>query len=423
MRCLYTIIFYLLLPFILLRLWVKNRKNSSGLHCWHERLGVGLRHSLPSGGIWVHAVSVGESMTAVPLIKQIQQRYPSIPIIVTNETATGAECIRVALGNSVSQLYFPYDLPLVLRKFFERLQPKLLILLETELWPNLLAACQLYQVPVALVNARLSERSAKSYRRILSVIQTMLNSIDVIAAQFQADADRFVALGFPAEKIQVTGSLKFDVTLPEDLSEQAQKWRKVWGENRLVWIAASTHAGEEELILHAFKQARRSFPDLLLVSIPRHVERVSQLEQLYRRHTYTLTKRSDDNESDMRSSDIFIVDTMGELLVFYAAADLAFVGGSLVEKGGQNPLEPAALGLPLLTGPYTFNFSTITEQLKQRNVEIQVNNSAELAQQVISLLTDPVRRQKMGDEAKKFVAENKGAVLKQMQLIENLLTM
>lgn len=420
MRFLYTIIFYLFLPFILLRLWIKNRKNPNDLQFWHERLGLGLRHPLPSGGIWVHAVSVGESLTAIPLIKRIQQRYPSLPIIVTNETATGAERIRVALGNSITPLYFPYDLPLILRKFFKALQPKLLILLETELWPNLLAACQLYQVPVALVNARLSERSALSYRRILPITQAMLKSINVISAQFQADAERFIDLGFSPERIHITGSLKFDVTLPINLLEQAQQWQKIWGENRLVWITASTHPGEEELILQAFKQVRHSFPDLLLVSIPRHVDRVPQLEQLYRSQNYNVNKRSD-HKRDLKDIDILIGDTMGELLVFYAAADLAFVGGSLVEKGGQNPLEPAAVGLPILTGPYTFNFATITEQLKQRNAEIQVNNATELAEQVISLLSDPVRRQKMGREAKKFVEENKGSVLKQMQLIENLL--
>lgn len=420
MRFLYTIIFYLLLPFILLRLWIKNRQIPNGLQFWHERLGFGLRPFSP-GGIWVHAVSVGESLAAIPLIKLLQQRYPETPIIVTNETKTGAERIRVELGDSVTQLYFPYDLPLVLRRFFKALQPKLLILIETELWPNLLVSCQLYQVPVVLVNARLSERSAKSYRRILPIMHKMLNSINLIAAQFQADADRFIALGFPAEKMRVTGSLKFDLTLPLSLTEQAQHWRKIWGENRPVWIVASTHPGEEELILQAFTEARRFFPDLLLVSIPRHVDRVPQLEQLYNSQTYKIIKRSDHNQSKMSDVDIFIGDTMGELLIFYAAADLAFVGGSLVEKGGQNPLEPAAIGLPILTGPYTFNFATITEQLKQRHVEIQVTNAKELAEQVIGLLSDPERRQQMSHEAKKFVAENKGSVLKQMQLIENLL--
>ena len=422
MRIFYTIIFYILLPFILLRLWIKNRKIPNGLQFWYERLGFNLRPCSP-GGIWVHAVSVGESLIAIPLIKLIQQRYPTLPITVTTGTVTGAERIRAGLKN-ITQLYFPYDLPLILRKFFKVLQPKLLILLETELWPNLLEACQLYQVPVALVNARLSERSARSYRRIFPITQKMLKGVNIIAAQFQADADRFINLGFPAERLHITGSIKFDLTLPLQLNEQAQRWRNLWGKNRPVWIAASTHTGEEELILQAFTEARRFHPDLLLVSIPRHVDRAPQLQQLYS-SIYKVAKRSDYNEknedAEMSAVDIFIGDTMGELLIFYAAADLAFVGGSLVERGGQNPLEPAAIGLPILSGPYTFNFATITEQLEQRNAEIKVNNMTELAEQVTSLLSNPQQRQQMGGEAKKFVTENKGSVLKQMKLIEDLL--
>lgn len=422
MRFFYTIISYILLPFILLRLWIKNRKVPNGLQFWYERLGFNLRPYSP-GGIWVHAVSVGESLIAIPLVKLIQQRYPTLPITVTTGTLTGAERIQAGLKN-ITQLYFPYDLPLILRKFFKALQPKLLILLETELWPNLLESCQLYQVPVALVNARLSERSARSYRRILPITQRMLKCVNIIAAQFQADADRFINLGFPAERLHITGSIKFDLMLPLQLNEQAQRWRNLWGKNRAVWIAASTHPGEEELILQAFTEARRSHPDLLLISIPRHVDRAPQLQQLYS-SIFKVVKRSDYNEknenSEMSAVDIFIGDTMGELLIFYAAADLAFVGGSLVERGGQNPLEPAAVGLPILSGPYTFNFATITEQLEQRNAEIKVSNAAELAEQVISLLSNPQLCQQMGKEAKKFVAENKGSVLKQMQLIESLL--
>lgn len=235
MRFIYTVIFYLALPFILVRLWIKNRKNPQGLQFWHERLGLGLRCPLPPpGGIWVHAVSVGESLTAIPLIKQIQHRYPFIPIIVTNETATGAERIRRVFGNSVTQLYFPYDLPLILKNFFKLLQPQLLILLETELWPNLLAACRRYKVPVALINARLSRQSANSYRRIGPLVRAMLQNINVIAAQFQKDADRFIDLGFPSQKIHITGSLKFDITLPANLIEKAQALRKTWG--KIVWF-------------------------------------------------------------------------------------------------------------------------------------------------------------------------------------------
>lgn len=272
MRFFYTIIFHLLLPFILLRLWIKNRKNPSALQFWHERLGLGLR-PLTQGGIWVHAVSVGESMTAIPLIKGLQQRYPSIPILVTSETLTGAECIRAGLGSGVTQLYFPYDLPLILRRFFKKLQPRLLILLETELWPNLLAACDLYRVPVAVINARLSERSARAYRRVLSITQGMFKSISLLAAQFQTDAERFLLLGFPADRIHVTGSLKFDLQLPAQIAENSVQLRTIFGKDRFIWIAASTHPGEEALIAEAFSQVRACLSNVLLVSVPRHVDR------------------------------------------------------------------------------------------------------------------------------------------------------
>jgi 3-deoxy-D-manno-octulosonic-acid transferase len=419
MQYLYTVIFYLLLPFILLRLWLKNRKNPAARAYWHERLGKSLRPA-PQHGIWIHAVSVGESIAAIPLIKALQQRYPKIPIIVTNETIGGADRIRMSLGNRVTQLYSPYDLPLVLRKFFAILKPRLLILMETELWPNLLAECRKNKVPVVVANARLSARSAKGYHRILPVTQTMLRGINLVIAQAQADAKRFIELGLPENRIHVTGSIKFDLELSPQLPERAKQLREAWGKERFIWIAASTHEGEEEQILEAFTQVRKQFPTILLVSVPRHVERVFRLQNLYQSHGYQVIRRSE-NKPCHNATDIFIGDTMGELLSFYAASDIAFVGGSLVERGGQNPLEPAAVGLPLLTGPYTFNFEIITQQLKERGIEIEVNNAQELAEQLIGLLSNPKKRQAMGEDAKKFIEENKGSLVKHLALIENLI--
>lgn len=419
MRYLYTIIFYLLLPFILLRLWLKSRKNPDALKFWHERLSIGLR-PVPQQGIWLHAVSVGESMAAIPLIKGLQQHYPNIPVIVTNETIGGANCIHAGLGSRVTQLYFPYDLPSVLKRFFKALKPCLLILMETELWPNLLVTARQSKVPVVLANARLSARSTRRYRLILPVTQAMLRGISKVIAATQADADRFVELGLPRERIHVTGSIKFDLELPPQLNEQAKALRENWGNNRLIWIAASTHEGEEEQILEAFSQVRKKLANVLLVSVPRHIDRADRLKNLYQSHGYQVIKRSE-NKPCSNTTDIFVGDTLGELLLFYAAADLAFVGGSLIKKGGQNPLEPAAVGLALLTGPYTFNFALITEQLKQRGVEIQVNTAKELAEQVIALLSDPQKRKQMGSAAKNFVEENKGSLQKHLQLIENLI--
>lgn len=416
MRFLYTIVSYLLLPLILLRLWVKNRNSPDRLRFWHERLSIGLRPA-PKRGIWVHAVSVGESIAAIPLIKGLQHCYPSIPIIVTNGTAAGAERIYADLGNSVTRLYFPYDLPLILKRFLKKLQPRLLILLETELWPNLLALCYKSQIPVILTNARLSERSAKRYRRILPMTREMLKVI-TLAAQFQVDANRFLALGLAANRSHIVGNLKFDLQLPVKLAEDAEQIRAILGKDRLVWIAASTHPGEEELLAEAFEQVRVHLAKVLLVSVPRHVDRALQLEQLYKKKGYKVIKRCEQMACDA-TTDVFLVDTMGELLSFYAAADLAFVGGSLVEKGGQNPLEPAALGLPILIGPYTFNFEIITEQLQQRGIVIQVSNAKQLAEQVILLFSDAKKRRQIAKTAKEFVTENKGAVLKQLQLIQN----
>jgi 3-deoxy-D-manno-octulosonic-acid transferase len=420
MRFLYTVIYYFLLPFILLRLWIKNWKTHTALKFWYERLGIGLR-AVPQHGIWVYAVSVGESIAAVPLIKELRQRYPNLPLTVTNETIGGAERIYASLGTRVAQLYSPYDLPFILKKFFKTLQPRLLILMETELWPNLLAACRHYNVPVLVANARLSNQSAKGYRRISPITKEMLRGINRVAAQSPADAERFIALGLPYDQVSIVGSIKFDLEFPPDLVEQAKQLRAMWGRNRLVWIAASTHQGEEEQILDAFAYIRKNMAHVLLVVVPRHINRVSHLENLCLARGYNIVKRSE-NICCTSTTDIFIGDTIGELLVFYAAADLAFIGGSLVKKGGQNPLEPAAVGLPLLTGPYTCNFDLITQQLKQRGIEIQVNNAQELAEQVLVLFAHPKKRQQMGNEAKKFVIENKGSLMKHLQLIEELLT-
>jgi 3-deoxy-D-manno-octulosonic-acid transferase len=420
MKYLYTIIFYLLLPFILLRLWLKNRNNPSAHAYWYERVGRSLRPA-PQHGIWIYAVSVGESIAAIPLIKALQQRHPNIPIIVTNETIGGADRIRESLGNRVTQLYSPYDLPLVLRKVFTLLKPRLLILMETELWPNLLAECRRNKVPVVVANARLSERSASGYRRISSITREMLSGINRVMAQSQADADRFIDLGLLPDRVYITGNIKFDRDLSPQLSEHAKKLREAWGEDRLIWIAASTHEGEEEQILEAFAKVRKRLANVLLVSVPRHVNRVCRLQNLYQSHGYQVIKRSE-NRVCSGTTDIFIGDTMGELFSFYAASDIAFVGGSLVEKGGQNPLEPAAVGLPILTGPYTFNFELISKQLIQRGIEIQVNNSQELAEQVVALLSNPQRRQAIGKDAKKFVDENKGSLVKHLALIEDLLS-
>lgn len=419
MRYLYSSIFYLILPFIFLRLLWKARKNPAYLNNLHERLGI-IKKPIAKNGIWIHAVSMGEAIASVPLIKILKQRYPDLPIIVTNETPTGAERIQTLAGDLVTQVYVPYDVPFAIKKFLHTVQPKLLVLMETEMWPNMLHYCKQRHIPVLLANARLSERSTAGYKRLGRFTQNLVQCLTLVAAQTQTDADHFVVLGLPADRIQVTGSIKFDLEIPIDLFEKAKILREQWGNNRLIWIAASTHEGEEELILKTFAAAKKTIPQLLLVSVPRHPERFKPVAEIYRRQNYHVVLRSE-NKACAQETDIFVGDTTGELLLFYAASDIVFIGGSLVEKGGQNPLEPAAIGLPILTGSHTFNFKLITQQLKNIGAEIQVATADELTSHIIELLRNEKKRREMGEKAKQFVLQNRGALDKQLALIEKFL--
>lgn len=420
LRRLYTLLFYVALPVIFIRLWFKAyKKNPAYFERWQERLGL-VNSSTAVDGIWLHAVSVGESIAAVSLIKQLKQHYPELSITVTNETPTGATRIKAALGDEVTQCYVPYDVPFAIKRFLQRLKPRLLILMETELWPNMLHICRQKNIPILLANARLSERSAKRYQRIKTISQTMLNNVTMITAQTEADAQRFVQLGYPAERITVTGSIKFDLTIPSNLAESVCKLRQQLGENRLIWIAASTHEGEEEQILSAFAKVQQHLPEILLLLVPRHPERFNAVAEICKRKGYDIIRRSENKSCDKNTS-VFIGDSMGELLLFYAVSHLAFIGGSLVEKGGQNPLEAAALAVPLLTGPHTFNFALISEELQKRGAEIQIVNSAELADKVIELLPNKNLLKSMGQQGREFVEQNRGAVDKQVEMIKKIL--
>ena len=419
LRRFYTLLFYLALPLIFIRLWFKARKNPAYLERWQERLGF-VKSTTPINSIWLHAVSVGESIAAISLIKQLKQHYPDHPIIVTNETPTGAERIQAGLGNEVTQCYIAYDVPFAIKQFLKRVKPRLLILMETELWPNLLHVCSKQGIPIFLANARLSERSAKRYQQIINIAQAMLNKVTSIAAQTEADAQRFIKLGYPAERITITGSIKFDLTIPANLTETAYLLRQQLGEHRLIWIAASTHDGEEEQILSALSRVKQELPQSLLLLVPRHPERFNTVAMLCQQQGHTIVRRSENKICDENVS-VFIGDTMGELLLFYAVSDLAYIGGSLVEKGGQNPLEAAALGIALLTGPHTFNFALISEELQKRDAEIKILNSIELANKVVELLNNKDLRKSMGLKGKEFIEENRGAVDKQIALIKQVL--
>jgi 3-deoxy-D-manno-octulosonic-acid transferase len=419
MRYLYTLLFYLAVPFLLLRLLWRARKNPGYAKRIGERLGC-YSQPIKKNAIWIHAVSMGETIAATPLIKKLQQRYPNIPIVITNTTLTGAERTQLTFGDSVTQLYFPYDVPDVLQRFLTAVAPRCLIVIETELWPNLFHLCAQKNIPVFIANARLSQQSAEGYQRFAALTRPMLQCVTSMAVQTQAEADRFIQLGLDATRMQVTGSIKFDLEISADLWERAKQLRAQLGNDRLIWIAASTHEGEEEKILAAFAEIKKQIPNALLMLVPRHPERFERVADLCLQKGYKIIKRSE-NKNCNNEIDIFLGDSLGELLLFYGASDIAFVGGSLIPVGGHNPLEPAAMSVPIIMGPQLFNFLQISEQLQQAGAMLKIENTTELAQQIIILLQDKNKREQMGVAAQKFVAQNRGAVAKHLALIEKLM--
>jgi 3-deoxy-D-manno-octulosonic-acid transferase len=416
MRYLYTVIFYLCVPAILLRLLYRSIRMPAYRRRIPERFGW-----IPKQqhGIWLHAVSLGEAIAATPLIKALLERYPNESLLVTNMTPTGSNYIRQTFGQQVSNTYVPYDLPTAVKRFLQTVRPRLAIMMETELWPNLFQYCSKANIPILIANARLSARSAKGYAKIKPLVKIMLQKVNTVACQTQADAQRFIDLGLPSAKALVVGNIKFDLHLPHDLSEQAHKLRTTWGGDRPIWIAASTHEGEETIVLQAFAKVKSMLPDCLLLLVPRHPERFKTVSEMCRKLGHKIALRSTGQDVEQDTS-ILIGDTMGELKLLYACSDLALVGGSLVPIGGHNLLEPAAVGIPALTGPFNHNFIEVNRLLQGAGVVKQIAGVDDLAQQVVELLSDSEKRQTLGAKAQQLVAENKGAVQKHIQLIERL---
>ncbi|MCK7544763.1 lipid IV(A) 3-deoxy-D-manno-octulosonic acid transferase [Marinobacter bryozoorum] len=413
LQFLYSQCFRLLLPFVLIRLWWQSRRHPGAGSNWLQRLGyvdVGVEPV-----VWVHAVSVGETIAAGPLIKSLLERQPGIRILLTAMTATGAEQARAMFGDRVCYAYSPYDTPGAVKRFVRRIRPRALVIMETELWPNMIREVSTRQCPIFLVNARLSERSANGYRRVGSWVRSMLNQIDWIAAQADEDAARFRRLGARAGAVSVTGSIKFDVSIPEKVRQQSAVLRTEL-DGRPVWIAASTHEGEDEQLLEAHRKVLDRIPDALLLIVPRHPERFDSVASLALKNGFSLARRSlDDSVSE---AEVYLGDTMGELLMLYGACDVAFVGGSLIERGGHNPLEPAAWGVPVITGTHVFNFETIYQQLEAGDGLVRVSGSDELAGALGSLLSDSAQRSALGGAARKVVEANRGAL---NQVVEGVL--
>lgn len=418
MRQLYSLLLYFLTPFVILRLlWRSVRAPAYRLR-WGERFGF-FKPLSEEGVVWVHAVSVGEAQAALPLIAWLRGEK-QLPVLVTTTTPTGSDLVRKRLDGQVYHVYAPYDLPDVVGRFLKRVRPRLAIIMETEIWPNLFDRCHRAGIPLVIANARLSHDSAMRYQSFSSFTKSTLRKVTLIAAQARADADRFVGLGMDPQRVQVTGNIKFDVSLPEELRERAKGLRRSWGEERPVWVAASTHHGEEEIVLSAFAMVQTRFADALLILVPRHPERFDKVAELCQKRGYAVVRRSSGKEVPGGTA-IFLGDTMGELPLFYAAADVAFVGGSLVPTGGHNVLEPAALAVPVIAGHHTDNFLEITQALIAQGGGVRAGNETELATAVVRYLEDDKLRDAVGACGRELVERNRGALTKLQELLAEYL--
>jgi len=409
-RTLYTLLFHLALPLLALRLYLRARKAPA----YGRRIGERFAIKLPTmrkGGIWVHAVSVGESIAAAPMVRALLKAYPELPITLTCMTPTGSERIGALFADEprVQHCYLPYDLPWAAGRFLDHVQPRLGVIMETELWPNHIHQCARRGIPVALANARLSERSARGYGRFARLTRPMLAEMSLIAAQTEVEAQRFLALGARAACVQVTGPIKFDLKIDEQLVPRAQALRQQWAAtSRPVWIAASTHDGEDALILQAHQQLLQVHGDALLILVPRHPERFDAVHAICSQQFATVRRST--GLPVLAQTQVLLGDTMGELLFLYALADMAFVGGSLVPTGGHNPLEPAALALPVLMGPHVFNFLEISAMLREAGALQQVDDAQGLAGAVQRLVELPQDARRMGEAGRAVMRANQGAL-------------
>jgi 3-deoxy-D-manno-octulosonic-acid transferase len=368
----------------------------------------------------VHAVSVGEVQASAPLVHALLERFPDVTLVVTTGTATGRARARGLFKERVDIRYVPIDLPGSVRRFFQRTNPALAVILETEIWPNLYHSCGRLGIPLVLASARISPRSVKSYRRLVGLFRQTLSHGIFIAAQSEQDAERFRSIGASSERTHVVGNIKFDFTLPPSIESQGAELRRWLGMERPVWVAGSTHGREEDVLIAAHRQLRTRYPQALLILVPRHPPRFAEVADALRAQGVNfVTRSSGDPTKD--GTEVFLVDRLGELLTFYAAADVAFVGGSLVPIGGHNLLEPASLGLPVLAGPNNFNSADIARLLVECGAVRIVHDAPEIAAIVGDLLADPAARSNMGARGRRAVEENRGAVKRLMEFLEPLL--
>jgi len=408
MLALYSLLFYLLTPYIILRLLWRSIKAPAYRQRWNERFGF-YRGSYPQDVIWFHAVSVGEAEALFPLLRLLLSRHPCASLLITTTTPTGSARVQATFGDQVAHVYLPYDLPCVIRRFLKCFKPRLAVIMETEIWPNLYVACGKQNMPLLLINARLSEKSARGYRKIPSLIRASLAKVSLIAAQTRDDAERFVNIGARADAVEVLGNMKFDIQIAEETIDEGRRLKSSVFGDRFVWIIASTHKDEEAVFLDSYPELKAKIPELLLVIVPRHPQRFLEVKKLCEDRQLNVVMRTS-GDPGAATTDVYIADTMGELKMLYAAADIAFIGGSMVPVGGHNLLEAAAVGTPVMFGPYMVNFKEIAEGVLARNAALQCRTQQDIVSTVRSLYADPERRAELARRARAFLQENRGAI-------------
>lgn len=424
-RFLYSLLLYLISPLAMVRLYLRSKKAPEYWQRKRERFGF---FSLPASDkpiIWVHSVSMGETIASGPLVKQLQKNYPTHRVLITTMTPTGSAQVSKIHGDSVDHVYASYDLPGAVRRFLDKVQPVMTIVIDTELWPNTIAACHKRSIPVLIINARLSERSARGYGRFSFLTRPMLKEIDMVAAQNHETGRRFLELGLPKQQLNVTGSIKFDLDVAQEIITTGQalrnKWQQGMGSDIRILVAASTHEGEDQQVLDAFKTILAESPEVRLLLVPRHPERFDSVHQLIKDNQLSVVRHSQRTQPSDETR-VILGDTMGEMMKLFSASDIAFVGGSLVPTGGHNMLEPAALNLPVLSGPHVFNFEEISESLIQAGGLKIVNDSRALAQSTIRLVQDKHEYESMSLHAGEFVRDNRGALQKTLMLVDHLMS-
>jgi 3-deoxy-D-manno-octulosonic-acid transferase len=415
MRRVYTVLIYCAVPFAFAVVLWRGLRDRGYRHGMGERFGWG-RSLTGAPSIWLHAVSLGEMSAAAPLVRALRSRYPKNPLVLTTATPTGRARAQNLFGDADVR-FLPYDTPGAVARFLGRVRPQLAVIMETELWPNLFAECKRRGVPLVLASARVTPKSVARYQRFGTLFRGLFSAISLLASQTPGDAERFVSIGARRARTHVIGNIKFDMEVSPQTVAQGRALRATMGA-RPTWIAGSTHAGEEEQVLAAHEELRRGRPEALLLLVPRHPDRFESVAELLGRRGLAFIRRSSGNAPG--DAPVMLVDTVGELAALYASADAAFVGGSLVPVGGHNLLEPAALGLPVLTGPYHSNSRDIARLMIEQGAALEVADARELAAALTRFFADPGLRQRTGAIGRQIVESNRGSVSRLLALIEPL---